>query len=435
MTTQAAPAFTHLTGHTPALISQSFPHPAQPAPTQIIQPWLSQTVPQTSQTVTGLPYPIYTPASLHTQNTLPTVTNQIPTYVPSTLANVPIPPAVPAQPPQPVDPLDQSFDADIEPPPPPSRSADYRRMLEWIVSAFPEARGPPLPERITKSVFESLFPGAPDSSSPIPSLNLFERVDQACKDAEARLVKHIDSSKWDRSLLPKRKSIYCASNFSEESPFLVRNSTLEDHLTKKVNLGRSVSLSLGDCQALEATFRGQVETLSHSMWVLSGLLALIRKEGFLPNDQALFQTLISSLSMGLAHQANMASSGITFATLKRRQLYTSHMPEHYSKSLRKELLKAPSCTGISLFRPEDLVRLAASNQESSSLRHQNALVRIVSSFVRSRSPRSSPSRPGSSRSRSPVRSPKRVRFSGTPPPSSNRSSSRSPSNSPKNFHK
>ena len=240
-------------------------------------------------------------------------------------------------------------------------------------------------------------------------------------------------NRWDRSLLPKRKSIYCVANFSEDSPHLVPNSSLDDLLSKKVSLGRSVFLSVGDCQALEATFRAQVETLSHSMWVLSGLLALIRKEGFLPNDQALFQTLVSSLSMGLAHQANMASSGITFAALKRRQLYTSHMPDHYSKSLRKELLKAASCSGVSLFKSEDLVRLSASNQESSSLRQQNALVRIVSSFVRSRSPRSSPSRSGSSRSRSPGRSPKRVRFSGTPPPG--RSSSRSPPSSPKNFAK
>ena len=46
------------------------------------------------------------------------------------------------------------------------------------------------------------------------------------------------------------------------------------------------------------------------MWVLTGLLGLIRQEGFVPRDQQLFKQFASSLSMSLAHQSNVAAAGL-----------------------------------------------------------------------------------------------------------------------------
>ena len=80
-----------------------------------------------------------------------------------------------------------------------------------------------------------------------------------------------------------------------------------------------------ECASLESSFRGQVEGLSHVMWVFTGLLGLIRQEGFVPKGQQLFIQFVSSLSMSLAHQANVAVAGASFTCLKRRRLLIRHL--------------------------------------------------------------------------------------------------------------
>ena len=201
---------------------------------------------------------------------------------------------------------------------------------------------------------------------------------------------------------------------------------------------RAVNLSIDDCLALETTFRSQAEALSHSMWVLTGMLSLIKSEGFVPKDQSLFRQYISSLSMGLAHQANIAAAGTSFATLKRRQSYAAHFLPSYPDALKKAALAAPACSASSLFLEEDLSKLAAVSNEASSIKSNQAVLDFVSGrYPRSprRSPRPSSSRYRQGRSNSP-RTPKRVRFSGTPPPSPSRSPSASASSPKKqNFGK
>ena len=174
-------------------------------------------------------------------------------------------------------------------------------------------------------------------------------------------------------------------------------------------------MSVAECSKLETTFRSQIEALSHSMWVLTGLMGLIRQEGYVPKDQTLFHQLVSSLSMGLAHQANIASAGASFTTLKRRHYYVDHLKPVYPDCLKRVLLASPALSSASLFREEDIARLVEVTNQSSSISAHQSMVEVASSLSRSRSPRRSPARSGSSfrpRSpRTPVRSPKRVRFS------------------------
>ena len=66
-----------------------------------------------------------------------------------------------------------------------------------------------------------------------------------------------------------------------------------------------VGISIQEAAALEASVRSQSETLSYSMWILSGLLAFVRLQNFAPEDSSLFNTLVTSLSKSLAHQATL----------------------------------------------------------------------------------------------------------------------------------
>ena len=209
------------------------------------------------------------------------------------------------------------------------------------------------------------------------------------------------------------------------------NESFESQLSKAIPVFRDVSISIQECSSLETTFRSQVEALSHSMWVLTGLLSLIRDEGYVPRDRALFDQFVSSLSIGLSHQANMAAAGMSFTCLKRRELYVNHLQPIFSESLKHSLLASPVSFSQYLFPESDVDRLISLTSQSSSLKSNQAMVDLAASAVgRSRSPRrplprSPLSRSRRRNSRSPPRSPKRVRFAGTPPPSSSKSSPKS----------
>ena len=162
------------------------------------------------------------------------------------------------------------------------------------------------------------------------------------------------------------------------------------------------------------------------MWVLSGLLAFVRLQRFALEDAVLFNSLVTSLSKSLAHQANLTATHTALLGLKRHQFYLSQLPSYFSDVAKQSMLSSPVVLASSLFAEGDVARLLAETQTSSSLRSQQALVKLVARgsggrFRRS-SPACSPSRasPAHRRRRdsgSPSRASKRVRFD-SPAPSS-----------------
>ena len=52
----------------------------------------------------------------------------------------------------------------------------------------------------------------------------------------------------------------------------------------RLNLSHLVGLSIREAAALEASVRAQSETLSHSMWILFGLLVFVQLQNFVSCD-------------------------------------------------------------------------------------------------------------------------------------------------------
>ena len=161
------------------------------------------------------------------------------------------------------------------------------------------------------------------------------------------------------------------------------------------------------------------------MWILTGLLGLIRQDGCVPRDPQLFNQFVSSLSMSLAHQSNIASAGAIFTCLKRRCRLVRHL------QVLKLALLSSSFSASSLFDESELSKFISLAGQSSLIQSQQAIVDLASAMRDPRSPRRSPAHSprssslGSSHSKSPKSpslSPKHARFSGTPPPSSSTSS-------------
>ena len=300
--------------------------------------------------------------------------------------------------------------------------SEFRRMLSFIIDLFPQAVGSPSVASSLRVLFEEFF--APASVPPQPLfLNWFERVRAALVDADARMASFLAAGRSDFAFLPPRAPGYAVHGVFAHGKAPVNPSLLslfERNLKPSLQLGMSIC----EAAAMEASFRSQSEALSHSMWVLSGLLAFVCLQNFTPDDAVLFNTLVTSLSKSLAHQASLSALHTAFIALKRCQFYLSHLPAYFSDVNKRAMLSSPTVCANFLFNEADVSCLLADTQTSSLLRSQQALVDVVShgSGSRSRrfSPRRSPARHSPSRccrrdSGSPARPGKRVRFDAPAP--------------------
>ena len=211
-------------------------------------------------------------------------------------------------------------DAPVPPPLSDSALAEVRRMYQYLVDIFPQSAGSspaPLPPR---ALFEEFF-AAPSSPHHPVFLSWFERVRSTLSDADARILSLLASGRLKSDLLPPRQSRYSVgSGSSLGSAAPVKPSLLamfERPLRPSLHLG----LTLHKASLLESSSRALSEAQSHAMWLLSGLLGFVRLQGFSPSDSPLFNTLVSSLSKCLAHQASVSASLTAFMGIKRRQFY------------------------------------------------------------------------------------------------------------------
>ena len=299
----------------------------------------------------------------------------------------------------------------------------YRMMIDFIVQLFPQAKGDSGSNSDLRSLFESFYSVPSSSLPPIPKLNWFDRVSSALKEADVRLASAVEDKRTGVSLLPPYKTLYSVSDNVSRSRYLPLNELLESALTKVPQTSRMANISIKDLFSLEAAFRAQVESLSHSMWVLTALIAFLKRDGYAPSDPHLFNQLVSSLSMGLSHLANSSASCTSFVVTKRRECYLAFLPPVFSDVSKRSLLRAPANIASKLFSDSDVISAREASNLASSLQSQQALVDVASrgrvSPSRGRSPSRSP-RSGRSRQSSSGSSPKRVRFSDakSPPPSS-----------------
>ena len=314
---------------------------------------------------------------------------------------------------------DPEASGSVAPVPPPlsdSARTEVRRMYQYLVDLFLQAVGslqaPPPP----RTLFEEFF-AAPSSPHQPVFLAWFGRVRSTLSEAVSRIASLLASGRPASSLLPPRNTQYSVSGEASLGSAAPINPSLlamfEHPLRPSLHLG----LTVHEAALLEASFRALSESLSHAMWLLSGLLGFVRLQGYSPSDAPLFNTLVTSLSKCLAHQASISASHTAFIGLKRRQFYLSHLPAYFTDVHKRAMMAAPLVCADSLFLESDIPRLLSDTQTSSSLRSQQALVDVASTcsgprhrrFSPARSPsRSSPSRRRCRESGSPSRSSKRV---------------------------
>ena len=92
---------------------------------------------------------------------------------------------------------------------------------------------------------------------------------------------------------------------------------------------------------MESVSCSLLEEISHSLWLLSGILSQLKQAGVSPPDPDLFSTNISSISASLSSQARSAAGLADFLQSKRRESYIVHTMLPLSQAQKCELLVSP----------------------------------------------------------------------------------------------
>ena len=140
-------------------------------------------------------------------------------------------------------------------------------------------------------------------------------------DADACLAVFLALGRDDFSFLPSRFPAYAVRGEFAQGCASPINPSLLSLFEHPLRSNHQLGLTIHEAAALESSFRAHSESLSHSMWLLSELLAFIHLQGFAPEDAVLFDTLVTSLAKSLAHQASVSASHTAFIGLKRREFY------------------------------------------------------------------------------------------------------------------
>ena len=135
-------------------------------------------------------------------------------------------------------------------------------------------------------------------------------------------------------------------------------------------------VSFNDMERLERLFLNQLEVTSSSLWLMSGILAMLKQDRFQPSDPALFNSALSSVSAALSRHARSSAAGTGFIRAKRRESLLAHTTLPVPESQKRSLMTSPG-TSSGLFDSGLLAEVVAQVHSSSQISSNLALSRSL----------------------------------------------------------
>ena len=173
----------------------------------------------------------------------------------------------------------------------------------------------------------------------------------------------------------RRYAVADLPHFAAPQPVNPSFSRLAD--AKAVASKRWGSVTFAEMERIERLFRTQLETMSLSLWMMSGILAMLKRDGFNPSTPGLFNTAISSVSASLAFQTRTGASGSVFLRSKRRESLLAHSKVLVPK-LQKQALMATPGSDSGVFCESLLDSVAAQVKEDSLVSSSLAVSKALS---------------------------------------------------------
>ena len=167
------------------------------------------------------------------------------------------------------------------------------------------------------------------------------------------------------AVLPRKIRLYAVADqplFVALQPVTPSFSRLA--VASAVGSKRWGSVTFAEMERLERLFRCQLEATSSSLWMMSRILAMLKRDGFNPSTQGLFNTAIASVSASLAFQARTAASGSAFLHSKRWESLLAHSKVPIPEPQKRALIVTPD-SDSGLFDEPLLDPMAAHVKEDS----------------------------------------------------------------------
>ena len=239
--------------------------------------------------------------------------------------------------------------------------------------------------------FESWFDPSPTSSSSRPHYRVYPQVAAVESEVTDRTAALHRRSKPLSAVLPRKVRRYVVADqphFAAPQPVNPSFSRLAG--ATAVGSKRWGSVTFAKMERPVMLFRTQLEATSLSLWMMSGILAMLKRDGFNPSTPGLFNTAISSVSASLAFQARAAASGSVFLLAKRRESLLADSKVLIPEPQKRALIVTPgSDSGV--FSEPLLDSVAAQVKEDSLVSSSLAVSKALASCSGSKPPASSSS--------------------------------------------
>ena len=228
-----------------------------------------------------------------------------------------------------------------------ARDSASARLADLIYQVCPDSR-PLFDPKSPRCGFEAWF-GQPEAAASKQRFRLYPRVAEVQEEVAARSESLARRSKPLSRVIPTRARACALADdavFASSQPV---NSAFAPLTGSRVLASRRWgSVSFSDMERLERMFQGQLEVTSASLWLMSGILTMLKRDHFQPSDPALFNTALSSVSAALSRQAHSAAAGSDFMRAKRRESLLAHTTLPVPESQKRSLTMSPG-TSSGLF--------------------------------------------------------------------------------------
>ena len=159
--------------------------------------------------------------------------------------------------------------------------------------------------------FRDLVCPSPASSSSRPRYRVYPRVVEVVSEVAVHAAAlHRRSNPLSGILLRQihRYAVAVQQFFAAPQPVNPSFSRLAG--AAAVGSMRWGSVTFAEMEHLGRLFRCQLETTSSSLWMMSGILAMLKSDGFNPSTPGLFNTAIASVSASLAFSGTYSGVGV-----------------------------------------------------------------------------------------------------------------------------
>ena len=249
------------------------------------------------------------------------------------------------------------------------------RLADLIYEVCPDSR-PLFDAKAPRCGFEAWF-GQPETAASTQGFRLYPRVAEVQEEVAARSEAVARRAKPLSRVIPARARAYALADdavFASSQPVTSAFAQLAG--SRALGSRRWGSVTFSDMERFERLFQGQLEVTSSSLWLMSGILAMLKRDNFQPSDPTLFNSALSSVSAALSRQARTTAAGSGFLRARRRESLLAHTPLPVPETQKRSLTVTPGSSS-GLFNAELLSEVVSQVQSSSQISSNLALSRAL----------------------------------------------------------